>query len=388
MPHNLKKNQVFKMKQGITRRAKRYPVHLEVKELNGQPVAATYLIDISTLGARLESPTPLTPMDQVELSFHQPNADSETRLAGVIVWVQAAAGKTGHYHMGIKFHSAFLFQTPGTMTRPGDQVEPAENPCLVAFLGSKGGVGNTFLTINVAYLLAKEKMGKVLVVDLDLLYGQATYFLDAKPKHSLIDVIENCEDLDSSYLLSLLHNHNENLSLLPAPLSLEDAESVTPLKVKKILHYLQSLHVFKWILLDCPHQMGEVTLTALESSDDIFLVTVPSLPALYNAKKLLKLLDLLGKEKSKTSIILNSLQKQTRVSDSEVQEFLGRGISCRIGFDPTHVENSIDEGRPLGAIAFKVAMSMGLKNIADRLIGNDNSRKTGRWSRIKDIINR
>lgn len=374
------------MEKKVTRRAKRYPVHLEVKELNGQPVADTYLIDISTLGGRLESPTPLALRDQVEFSFYLPDADSETRLAGVVVWVQPAAGKPGHYHLGVEFHSSFLAKSPGTMTRPDDKMGSAENTCLVSFLGSKGGVGNTFLTINVAYLLAKEKKGKVLVVDLDLLYGQAIYFFDAKPKYTIIDVLENFEHLESSYLQGLLHNHNEYLSLLPAPARLEDAETVTPVHVKKILHYLQSLQVFRWILVDCYHQMGEVALTALESSDDIFLVTVPSLTALYNAKKLLSLLALLDQDASKISVILNSLKKQQSLSESEVAKFLGREISYKIGFDPGHVDHSIDAGQPLGAIAPRVAVTMGLKDIADRLMGEDNSRTTSRWGRIKDLM--
>ena len=374
------------MEKKVTRRAKRYPVHLEVKELNGQPVADTYLLDISTLGARLESPTLLALGDQVEFSFYLPDADSETRLAGVVVWVQPAAGKPSHYHMGVEFSSSFLAKSSGTMTRLDDKMGSAENTCLVSFLGSKGGVGNTFLTINVAYLLAKEKKGKVLVVDLDLLYGQAIYFFDAQPKYTIIDVLENFEHLDSYYLQDLLYHHNEYLSLLPAPARLEDAETVTPVHVKKILHYLKSLQVFRWILVDCYHQMGEVTLTAIESSDDIFLVTVPSFTALYNAKKLLNLLDLLDQRESKISVILNSLKKQHSLSESEVAKFLGREISYKIGFDHAHVDHSIDEGHPLGEIAPKVAVTMGLKNIANRLMGEDNSRTHSRWSRIKDLI--
>ena len=375
------------MKPRVTRRAQRHQVNLEVKELNGQRVTDTCLIDISTVGARLETSTPLKPGDQVQFSFHQPNENLETSLAGVVVWVKPVEGKTGRCQMGVEFDSSFLVHQPAPAVRPDHEKGGAEkHTSMVSFLGSKGGVGNTFLTINVAYLLAKEKLGKVLVVDLDLLYGQAIYFFDVKPKHTIIDVIENCEALDRSYLQNLLHNYNDYLSLLPAPVRLEDAENVTPVKLKKILDYIKGLQDFKWILLDCPHHVGEVALTALESSDDIFLTTVPSLPALYNAKKLLDLLDLIGKGQTKVAVILNSLQKQRGLIDSEVQKFLGREINYRIGFDPTHVDDSIDEGRPLAAIAPKVAISSGLQNIADQLIGNDNVRMPGRWSRLRDMI--
>ena len=374
------------MKPRVTRRAQRHQVNLEVQELNGQRVTDTYLIDISTVGARLESSSPLKPSDRVQFSFHQPNETLATSLAGVVVWAKPVEGKTGRYQMGVEFDSSFLVHRPAPAVRPGEAKGAAAHTSLVSFLGSKGGVGNTFLTINVAYLLAREKLGKVLVVDLDLLYGQAIYFFDVKPQHTIIDVIENCEELDRSYVQSLLHNYDDYLSLLPAPVRIEDAESVTPLKIRKILDYLKSLQDFKWILLDCANHLGEVALTALESSDEVFLTTVPSLPALYNAKKLLNLLDLLGKGPGKVAVILNSLQKHRGLMDSEVEKFLGQEINYHIGFDPTHVDDSIDAGRPLGAIASKVAISSGLKNIADQLIGNDSVRLPGRWSRLKDMI--
>jgi Flp pilus assembly CpaE family ATPase len=139
-------------------------------------------------------------------------------------------------------------------------------------------------------------------------------------------------------------------------------------------------------LVDCPHHLGEVTLTALESSDDLFLTTGPSMPALYNAKKLLNLLDLLGQGQANVSVILNSFQKQRTLTDAEMQKFLEHEIDYRIGFDPTNVDDSIDEGKPLAAIAPKAAVAMGLNNLADKLKGKGSQPMTGRWGRLRDMI--
>jgi pilus assembly protein CpaE len=288
--------------------------------------------------------------------------------------------------MGVEFHNSFLSQRPATGARPDIEPGGVENTSLVSLLGSKGGVGNTFLTINVAYLLAREKLGKVLVVDLDLLYGQAIYFFDAKPKHTIIEVIENFKDLDGSYLQSLLHNYDDYLSLLPAPLHLEDAESATPAKIREILQYLKSTKAFRWIFIDCPHYLGEITLTALEASDDIFLTTIPSLPALYNSKKLLNLLGFLDQRQTKVWVVLNSCQKQKSLTDAEIQNFLEHEINYKIGYDPAQVDHSIEEGKPLAAIAPKVALSLGLNNLADKLTGNGSLPMTGRWGRLRDMI--
>ena len=49
---------------------------------------------------------------------------------------------------------------------------------IISFLGCKGGIGTSFLVANLAGLLARERHGKVLVVDLDLGFGQLNYFFD------------------------------------------------------------------------------------------------------------------------------------------------------------------------------------------------------------------
>jgi len=272
------------------------------------------------------------------------------------------------------------------LPRPETDLKLVETTRLVSFLGSKGGVGNTFLTTNIAYLLAKEQKGQVLVVDLDLRYGQVVYFFDARPKYTIIDVIENFARIDSSYLQSLFHPYDKFLSLLPAPARMEEAEAVTPADLEKILRYLKDLRVFRWILLDCCHQMDEVTLKALELSDDILLVTNPSIPALSNAKKLLELLNLLGLGGAKAQVILNSWQKRGDLSESEVVSFLGREISSKITFDPTQVGRSINEGRPLGEIAPRHQVCQEMKAIAAGLLGEEDSRGSGSSSWLKRLI--
>lgn len=95
------------MKQRAHRRSQRYAVHLEVKTINGQPVADTFVLDISSLGARLESPLGLAPMRQVEFTFFLPGGDTETRLVGTVVWMRPVLGAPGRFQMGLKFFSTF-----------------------------------------------------------------------------------------------------------------------------------------------------------------------------------------------------------------------------------------------------------------------------------------
>lgn len=91
------------MKQRVTRRAQRYTVNYEVKAINGKPVADTFVKDLSALGARLESPTPLSPKIPVDVSFFLPALHQETRVAGAVVWVRPLVESPGRYQMGLQF---------------------------------------------------------------------------------------------------------------------------------------------------------------------------------------------------------------------------------------------------------------------------------------------
>jgi len=131
---------------------------------------------------------------------------------------------------------------------------------IISFLGCKGGVGTTFLADNLATLLAQERRGKVLLVDLDLGFGQLNYFFDVHPEHTLAEVIENIERLDNNYLQSIFCPIGDNCYLLPAPARLEEAEAINAGHLEKIISYLKENLGFRWILIDCCHQLDEITL--------------------------------------------------------------------------------------------------------------------------------
>jgi pilus assembly protein CpaE len=255
---------------------------------------------------------------------------------------------------------------------------------VISFLGCKGGVGNSFLAANVASLLARGRQEPVLLVDLDLRYGQIVHFFDAKPKYTIIDVVESLDRSESGYLESLLHPCDKHLSLLPAPPRIEDAELVTPAHLEKILNYLKNLRLFRWILVDCCHQMDEVTLKALEMSDELLLVATPSIPALANAKKLMEVFQLLGLDGIKLDLWLNYWQKQGDMSLPEVESFLGRELAGTVSFDSLQVGRSINEGRPLTETAPKHPVCRDLKKMVSRITGAE-QKETARsfWSRLK-----
>jgi pilus assembly protein CpaE len=235
---------------------------------------------------------------------------------------------------------------------------------IIAFLGCKGGVGTTFLTVNLAYLLAQGEKNNVLAVDLDLRYGQMVYFLDAKPQYTMAEVIDNVEHLDDSYLKSLFFHWDQNLQLLPAPARLEEAEAVTSENLEKVLNFVKNLSTYSHVLLDAGHHLDEISMKALELADQVILVTNQSVPALSNAKKLLEVLELLGFGDLNLEVWLNSWEKHGDLSLEDVTKFLGREVKGTVPFDATEVGISINEGVPLIKSSPNLSLCQELRELA------------------------
>ena len=233
---------------------------------------------------------------------------------------------------------------------------------IISLVGCKGGAGASFLVANLAYLLSRKQQGQVLLVDLDLQYGQLVHFFDVKVQHTLSDVIAHLDEMDHSYLQNLFSQYNQFLSLLPAPARLEEAEAVTPEHLDKILPYLKKMQAFRWILVDAGHRLDEITLKAMELADNLVLATTPSVPAQANTRKWLELLRLLELEPP-LELWLNAWNKETDLSPQEVSNYLGAEVQGVMPFDAAAVNRSINDGRPLTETdpRHPLSLSLGLR---------------------------
>ncbi len=90
------------MKPRIPRKALRYPVSLEVAELNGRPGEGTRILDLSAQGAKLETLEPVPRRELVDFAFTSPVSPETIHLAGQVVWIRPALEAPGRYLVGVK----------------------------------------------------------------------------------------------------------------------------------------------------------------------------------------------------------------------------------------------------------------------------------------------
>jgi len=84
------------------RRVPRSYVRFQVTAINGKPAPNVFILDISPLGAKMESLPLAIPAMSLELKFLVPGESLETRAIGEVVWL-VGSEPLGLNLMGISF---------------------------------------------------------------------------------------------------------------------------------------------------------------------------------------------------------------------------------------------------------------------------------------------
>jgi hypothetical protein len=69
------------------RRVPRSDVRFQVTAINRKPTLESFILDLSPLGAKMESPPLIIPDSSLELKFLAPGEGQETHAIGEVVWI-------------------------------------------------------------------------------------------------------------------------------------------------------------------------------------------------------------------------------------------------------------------------------------------------------------
>jgi pilus assembly protein CpaE len=238
---------------------------------------------------------------------------------------------------------------------------------VMAFFGTKGGVGKTTTAVNVAVSLAKLNK-RVALIDLDLQFGDVGIFLDIAKADSIVDVVEE-NNYEYSVLASFLYKHSSGVRVLCAPSAPEYAEMVKPLHIEKIISGLRS--EFDYIILDMPPAFNDISIAALEQCSEIFFVINPDISSLRNAQASIAVLEQLNLG-SKLNLIINR-DGFSNLHRKDLEDVLGRKALLVLPCDYKNSAKAVNRGIPL-VLAYKQSkVAMELSKFAQQTV--DKSQK-------------
>jgi pilus assembly protein CpaE len=258
--------------------------------------------------------------------------------------------------------TAQIQQTSG-LQRLGQQ-QGVEGKIIVVY-SPKGGVGTTTVATNVAGAF-KTPEAKVIIVDLNLLFGDVAVFLNSQSKNSVVDLATRSDELDPDVLKSVILSHAASgLSVLISPVKPESAETVTGEQISTLLKYLSQ--TFDYVVVDTSSYMTDAVQAALDVADAIVLVTSQEIASIKSCGQFLRLADASGISRKRILFVMNRFDRRIRVLPERVSEILKQEIKLVIPFEEKTVLDSINHGIPFVIEAKTMTISRSIIQLGDLL---------------------
>lgn len=183
-------------------------------------------------------------------------------------------------------------------------LEKGRTTYVLAVYSPQGGSGKTTIATNIATGLMREGT-RVLLVDGKVQFGDVGVFLNLKPTGTILDLINEADNLDMDVVESVLVTHESGLRVLLPPQRPEEADLIQGERVRKLIEGLKG--AFDYIIVDLSSRLDEIALNVLDLADRIILVATPTLPSVIHSLTLLGLMDELGYPAEKTQLVLNKV---------------------------------------------------------------------------------
>jgi pilus assembly protein CpaE len=215
---------------------------------------------------------------------------------------------------------------------------------VLGFLSAKGGCGATTIACHLAAELHRLTEKEILLADLDTVAGLVGFLMKAKTPYSIADAIENLNRLDLSYWKGLVFSQ-ARLDVITAPAASAVQPAPDPQAVRSVLQFARLN--YDWVLADLGRGPGFFPLSLAQELDELYLVTTPEIPALYQAKNIVQTLRDAGVFEDRLRLVVNRSPRHADFGPEEIEKVLGLEIHARLTDSHSELYDAYAEGRLL-----------------------------------------
>jgi pilus assembly protein CpaE len=234
---------------------------------------------------------------------------------------------------------------------------------IVTVYSPKGGTGCTTVAVNLALTLHNEDT-RVALVDGNLQFGDIAVFMNEQGKNTIMDLAPRAEELDPEIVEEVMLKHAASgLHILAAPSRPEYAEKVSSGQFARVLEYLSQIYAY--VVVDTASLLTDVTLSAIDVSDLIVLVTTQDIPSIKNCRLFLDLLQTMGVERERILFAMNRYDKRVSITPERVAENLKQEVSSVIPLDEATVMKAVNRGVPFVLESKNQPASRGIFSLAE-----------------------
>jgi pilus assembly protein CpaE len=232
---------------------------------------------------------------------------------------------------------------------------------MICVLGPKGGIGKTLTTVNLAVSLADEGH-RVVVVDLDLQFGDVGLALGLNPKKTIYDLVTSGGAMDAEKVDAYLAEHDSGVRVLLAPVRPDQAGVVTVEFLRDLYTALRFAN--DYVIVDTPPGFTPEVIASVDSSTHVCMVGTLDSLSLKNTKLGLETLELMGYESERVHLVLNRADSHVGLAHEDVRAIVGREPEVLV---PSHrdIARTSNMGTPIVLEARRSEAAKAFRSLAE-----------------------
>ena len=235
----------------------------------------------------------------------------------------------------------------------------------IMILGTKGGVGKSFVAVNLAIDLFNQSKSVVILFDIDYKSADDATILNVIPQKTVYNILSIIDKLDLDLLESSLTTHSSGIKFLPAPMHSLEAEYISSEQTIKIIDILSEIS--DYVVIDTPPYFSEDIISILERIDYMLIIATMDVLSIKNLKESLYILKQLRFPRNKIILILNRANSKVGLTIDEVENNIMEKIDITIPSDRL-VPLSINKGIPLIIETPKSFVSQSINKLTQLII--------------------
>lgn len=250
---------------------------------------------------------------------------------------------------------------------------------VMAVASVKGGVGKTTTVSNLATII--QKLGyKVLAVDANITGATLGLHLGTSSRNilTLHDVLKG-----NITIKEAIYKHSLGFHVLLGGIYLNDLNNVSLNGFKDKLEEIKK--DYDLILIDCAAGLNDEALNAINSSDELLLITTPELPSVADVYKLVEYSENNWIPISGVVVNKESNSKYKDITIKDVEEILGKKV-LEIIPKENEVEDSVNLKKPVVNIYPNAKSSKSFERLAYSLMGKELPKELSMLNKIINLF--
>ncbi|HTZ36195.1 MAG TPA: AAA family ATPase [Stellaceae bacterium] len=244
---------------------------------------------------------------------------------------------------------------------------------VIAFLGSRGGVGTTTAAVSCAWLLAEGRKERVALVDLDLHFGTVALKLDTDPGNGLCEALEQPSRIDSLFIERAMIKVTDNLRILAAEAAVGEMLVVDTGAIDVLLYELR--RKFAWVVVDLPRQVTSTHRVVLATAGRAVLLCERSLAGLRDTIRLQTMLKEQAPQTRLALIESGAHGDRATVGKGEFEKAIGKSFDAALSYDPKAAGAAANAGQPVPQAAPRSAYTREIEQLMVNLAGAPQAKK-------------